>query len=49
MRTRLSSASPLLVPAQTEFLLQLKEWVGDWAVVEWVILEVLVGEFLEGG
>ena len=46
VRTQLSAASPLLVAAQAELLLQLKEWVGDWLIIERIILEILIGEFL---
>lgn len=45
-RTQLSAASPLLVAAQTELLLQFKEWVGDWLIIERIVLEILIGEFL---
>lgn len=46
-RTELSAASPLLVAAQAELRLQLKEGVGDWLIIERIVLEILVGEFLE--
>ena len=46
VRTQLSAASPLLVAAQAELLLQLKEWVGDWLIIERIVLEILIGEFL---
>jgi hypothetical protein len=45
-RTQLSAASPRLVAAQTELLLQLKKWVGDWLIIERVVLEILISEFL---
>lgn len=45
-RRQLIAVSPLLVAAQTELLLQLKEWVGDWLIIERVVLEILIGEFL---
>lgn len=48
-RTQSSAASPLLVAAQTELLLQLKEWVGDWLIIERIVLEILIGEFLAIG
>lgn len=33
--------------SQTDFASKMREWI-DWrAVVEWIILEVFVGEFLE--
>lgn len=45
-RRQLIAASPLLVAAQTELLLQLDEWVGDWLIIERIVLEILIGEFL---
>ncbi len=45
-RRQLRAASPLLVAAQTELLLQLDEWVGDWLIIERIVLEILIGEFL---